>query len=243
MSMDMTRILIVNADDFGQSSGVNRGIIRAHEHGIVTSASLMVRWPAAVEASVYAKAHSELAVGLHLDLGEWIFRSGEWSPLYQVVDMDDPSAIAGEVSRQLSEFHRLMERNPTHIDSHQHTHRHEPAHSAAAKAAKELGIPLRGFCSSIRYCGEFYGQGAGGALYPQGISVDNLLAILANLQPGVTELGCHPGEAGDLNTMYGSERGDEVKTLCDPRVRKTMCDLGIELASYHRYPITEVDSY
>ena len=42
-----TRHLIVNADDFGQSAGINRGIIEAHEHGIVTSTSLMVRWPAA----------------------------------------------------------------------------------------------------------------------------------------------------------------------------------------------------
>ena len=49
--MPATRFLIVNADDFGQSSGINRGIITAHEKGIVTSASLMVRWPAAVEAA------------------------------------------------------------------------------------------------------------------------------------------------------------------------------------------------
>ena len=35
---------IVNVDDFGQSPGINRGIIEAHEHGIVTSASLMMRW-------------------------------------------------------------------------------------------------------------------------------------------------------------------------------------------------------
>jgi len=41
--MSDRRYLIVNADDFGQSPGVNRGIIQAHEHGIVTSASLMVR--------------------------------------------------------------------------------------------------------------------------------------------------------------------------------------------------------
>ena len=43
----MSRAVIVNADDFGQSAGINRGIVEAHERGIVTSASLMVRWPAA----------------------------------------------------------------------------------------------------------------------------------------------------------------------------------------------------
>ena len=51
----LKRYLIVNADDFGQSHGVNRGIIEAHERGVVTSASLMVRWPAARKAAAYAR--------------------------------------------------------------------------------------------------------------------------------------------------------------------------------------------
>ena len=46
--MDSKRFLIVNADDFGLSEGVNRGIIEAHERGIVTSASLMVLKPASL---------------------------------------------------------------------------------------------------------------------------------------------------------------------------------------------------
>ena len=70
------KYLIVNADDFGQSPGVNRGIIAAHQRGIVTSASLMTRWLAAGEASLYAKEHPELSIGLHLDLGEWAYRAG-----------------------------------------------------------------------------------------------------------------------------------------------------------------------
>src|SRR5437867_779392 len=102
--MPSTRYLIVNADDFGQSRGVNQGIIEAHEHGIVTSASLMVRWPAACEAAAYGREHCELSVGLHLDLGEWAYREDAWVPLYEVVDLDDASAVAEEVSRQLSSF-------------------------------------------------------------------------------------------------------------------------------------------
>jgi hypothetical protein len=49
--MTAARYLIVNADDFGQSPGVNRGIIQGFDQGIVTSASLMVRWPAAAPAA------------------------------------------------------------------------------------------------------------------------------------------------------------------------------------------------
>src|SRR5256885_15259517 len=57
------RHLIVNADDFGLSAGVNAGIIRAHEHGILTSASLMVRGAAAAsadDARVHAGAQAEV---------------------------------------------------------------------------------------------------------------------------------------------------------------------------------------
>src|SRR5206468_2930594 len=60
------KLVVVNADDLGLSPGVNRGIIEAHERGIVTSASLMVRWPAAAEAAAYARSRPQLGVGLHL---------------------------------------------------------------------------------------------------------------------------------------------------------------------------------
>ena len=85
MTTNRKRFLIVNADDFGLSDGVNRGIIEAAEHGIVTSASLMVRQPAAAAAAAYARNGGKLSVGLHLDLGEWYYRDGEWLPLYSVV--------------------------------------------------------------------------------------------------------------------------------------------------------------
>src|SRR5437764_15380237 len=79
------RSLIVNADDFGLSEGVNRGILRAFDDGIVTSASLMVRQPAAASAAGEAALRPELSVGLHLDLGEWVFRNGSWETVYEVV--------------------------------------------------------------------------------------------------------------------------------------------------------------
>jgi hypothetical protein len=75
---------------------------------MVTSASLMVRWPAAPEADAYGKAHPRLAVGLHIDLGEWACRDGVWEPLYEVVRVDDGDAVAAGVARQLACFRRLM---------------------------------------------------------------------------------------------------------------------------------------
>lgn len=60
--------LIINADDFGLSSGANRGIIKAWQEGILTSASLMVGGGAFKEAAALARAHQGLQVGLHLTL-------------------------------------------------------------------------------------------------------------------------------------------------------------------------------
>src|SRR5215212_5238159 len=122
------KFLIVNADDFGLSPGINRGIIRAHVEGIVTSASLMVRWPAAREAVQLAAAHSALSVGLHVDLGEWEQQGGEWRSVYEVIsDTESARAVRNEVAAQLRTFRQLVGRDPTHIDSHQHAHKEGPA--------------------------------------------------------------------------------------------------------------------
>src|SRR5262249_5520976 len=102
------RYLIVNADDFGLSEGINRGIITAYENGIVTSASLMVRWDATSQAAGYARDHCALSVGLHVDLGEWMYRDGEWFALYEVVPTDNAQAVKAEVLRQLDLFYQWL---------------------------------------------------------------------------------------------------------------------------------------
>jgi chitin disaccharide deacetylase len=230
------RILVVNADDFGQSSAVNRGVIEAHRSGIVTSTSLMVRWPAAAEASVMCRAYPKLAVGLHLDLGEWFLQDGEWRAHYEVVPLEDASAVEQETERQIAAFGELMGRAPTHIDSHQHVHLREPLRSIVARNARELGVPLRRCDARVRYCGAFYGQDENGAACHENISIDALLGLLAALPEGTTELCCHPAAAQDLNTMYSAEREHELRVLCDPRVRAAIEREGIELRSFADLP-------
>jgi chitin disaccharide deacetylase len=233
--MNLRRVLIVNADDFGQSDGVNKGIIAAHERGIVTSASLMVRWRAAAKAANYAKSHPEFSVGLHVDLGEWVYRNDTWLQLYTVVPVEDGQAVRQEVTRQVSKFRSLMGTDPTHIDSHQHVHRLEPVRSVISDLADRLGTPVRHFSRAIWHCGDFYGQLGDGTPFPEGIGVDNLIRILHGLSPGITELACHPGSEidTDLETQYLSERSCEVRTLCDPRVKATLLHEGILSCSYH----------
>jgi predicted glycoside hydrolase/deacetylase ChbG (UPF0249 family) len=227
------KYLIVNADDFGQSPGINRGIIEAHERGIVTSTSLMTRWLAAGEASLYARKHPELSLGLHLDLGEWIYRGGRWVPFYTVVCLDDESAVEREVTHQLEVFRYLVGREPSHINSHQHVHLREPVRSITLRICESLGIPLRDLCPQINYFKKFYGQSAEGQPFPENIGVDRLIDVLSNLPCGLTVLICHPGDAADLNTVYQRERRAELQALCDRRVRAVIKNLGIELCSFH----------
>ena len=62
------RRLIINADDFGFTAGVNRGIVEAHEHGVVTSTTLMANGAAFRQATELAKQFPKLSIGCHVVL-------------------------------------------------------------------------------------------------------------------------------------------------------------------------------
>jgi len=226
------RVLIVNADDFGLSPGANEGVAAAHERGILTSASLMVRWPAAAEAAAYARLHPQLSIGLHLDLGEWTFKDESWQLAYQVVPLENAEAIAQEISRQFEQFNALMGREPTHLDSHQHVHESEPVRALCLKAANERNIVLRNTGSAIGYSGQFYGQSNKGHPYPEGISVESLIKVIKQLPEGITELGCHPAVRSDMEGMYRAERLIECESLCHPAVRAAVTAENISLRSF-----------
>src|SRR6266849_1830331 len=162
-----TRWLIVNADDFGQSDAINRGVIAAHDRGIVTSASLMTRWPSSAQAAALARDRPRLSLGLHVDLGEWAYRDETWVQLYSVARSDDPEGLARELGRQLETFRLIVGADPSHLDSHQHVHREEPLRSLMVEAARGLGIPLRDAAAHVRYDGSFYGQSGRGFPVPE----------------------------------------------------------------------------
>lgn len=227
----MSRRMIVNADDFGSSAGVNRGIIEAHRRGIVTSASLMVRCPDAREAAALAAADPALAVGLHVDLGEWHYADGAWPARYEVVDLTDADAIAHEVERQLDRFVGLIGRPPTHVDSHQHVHNDPVVRPIVARLGRRLGVPVRGM-SPVAYCGSFYGQDGRGFPVPDAITLEALVAIIAALPEGVTEVACHAGYGEGLDTTYRDERAVELVALCDPRARAALELHRVELVSF-----------
>jgi chitin disaccharide deacetylase len=219
----MPKRLIVNADDFGATAGINRAIADCHRAGTLSSASLMVLAPAAEQAAALARQLPELSVGLH-----WV---GDLPGA--AVDTEDPAAVDAELRRQLALFEKLLGRPPTHLDSHHHLHMGDALMAIFKAAADRLGIPVRGD-GTVRFIGGFYAQWEWRVTELEHVSVAALEGILrTEVGDGWTEISCHPGYlTAELQSVYAAEREAEVRTLTDPRIAQLFAELQIELASY-----------
>jgi chitin disaccharide deacetylase len=224
----MAKHVIFNADDFGFAKSVNRGIVKCHTDGVVTSTSLMVTGREADEAVAMSRDLPDLAIGLHWDV---------WGEDEREFDLADHQAIRREFSAQLDEFERLMGRLPTHIDSHRHAHRQEGVFDLFRELVEPLNIPLRDD-GRVRFVGHFYGQWEWKVTNLDYISVSGLQRWLRDeVQDGWTELSCHPAYVSDdWDAVYKSEREVELITLTDPRIRETLNELDIVLKSYADVP-------
>lgn len=149
--------LIINGDDFGYSEAVNRAIIQAHQHGVLTSASLMVNEAAAAQAITLAKTQPSLAVGLHLVLvlGHAALPHAE---LPHITDAQgrftDSSLHAGlqyyfshtarrEVRREMrAQFEKFAATGLpfSHVDGHTHLHQHPVVFTELIRLCEEFNV-------------------------------------------------------------------------------------------------------
>jgi chitin disaccharide deacetylase len=228
------RHVIFNADDFGASSGTNRGIVECHEHGVLTSTSMMVTGAAVEEAVELSAAFPDLAVGLHWDV------IGEDEREF---DLADEAAVREEFAAQLQRFEESMGRAPTHVDSHRHMHLEDSVSDLFRELVAPLGVPLRGD-GQVRFVGNFYAQWEWGVTDLEHVSVAALQEIIRDeVREGWTELSCHPGYVtDDYLPMYRYEREAELRTLVDPAIARTLTELDIALESYATYPAQAADA-
>jgi predicted glycoside hydrolase/deacetylase ChbG (UPF0249 family) len=225
------RLLVVNADDFGLSPGVNDGILEAHTNGIVTSASLMVLERGAGDAARAAAGLGALSVGLHFVADD-------------DADLDDPDHAARSFHAQLERFRELTGRDPTHVDSHHHVHSESAATRATfSRLVEPLGVPLRGQ-GSVAYVGAFWAQWQPGVTKLRYVRRAFLLHLVrAKVQAGFTELACHPARiTGDFRSSYLAERAVELATLTEPGLREAIAKLGVELVSFHGWKVHHAES-
>jgi len=227
--------ITITADDLGLSPGVNRGIIRSHLEGPVMNASLMVHGPAVDGVDDVIRSCPHLAIGLHVDLGEWQYIEDQgWIVSYDRADTDDPDAVSRELSDQLELFERLVGRAPTHLDSHQHIHRTEPAAGLLLSIAERLGVALREVTRP--YLGGFYGQDNRSRPFPEAITPEAFAAVVASCVAPVTELSCHPSLFADTGSVYDTERVIELETLTSATVGALCRELGDRLVRIDGQP-------
>jgi predicted glycoside hydrolase/deacetylase ChbG (UPF0249 family) len=150
-----TRRLIINADDFGYSEGVTRGILEAHAAGVLTSTTLLPNMPGFDDAVRRAQREAPaLGIGLHLNLvqGEPLERvpsltdprTGHFYPLVALVrrvlaGKVDPDEVAAECAAQIARL-RAAGVAITHLDSHQHSHALPGLWRPIARTATREGI-------------------------------------------------------------------------------------------------------
>ncbi len=231
--------LIVNADDFGFTGGVNEGIVRAHREGIVTATTLMADGPAFDHAVGLARGAPALDVGVHLVLSG----AGEKLPRWLAAFVKQSVAWSGaEIER---EFARQVEKvmaagiSPSHLDTHKHVHLLPWVMSAVARVAARFGIawvrrPVHRrqvTARGLRTPDHFIGIRLTGKM-----DRARLLAALDRLRPGLTELMCHPGVCDEElragPTRLKEERQVELEALISPEVRALIERRGIVLTCY-----------
>jgi predicted glycoside hydrolase/deacetylase ChbG (UPF0249 family) len=243
--------LIVNADDLGRTPGINAGVFRAHREGIVTSATVMVAYPAAAEAARLARENPDLGLGLHVQLSGGAPLLGPAQvPSLVGVDGRFPAKPEGhaapreeealaEARAQFARFVELFGRKPTHLDSHHHSHRLEPVFRAITALAREHGLPVRNSggdmgerlaAAGVRRNDHFVER-----FFDHGATLANLEAIVAALGEGTTELMCHPAVVDDElrgSSGYAAPRERELAVLTDPAARQAVERAGVTLVHF-----------
>jgi hypothetical protein len=251
-----SRLLVVNADDFGLTTGVSRGILETHRRGVVTSTTTLVNLAPQPDLDAEASALRGLGIGLHVNL-TWGTPVSPAAAVPSLVGPEgrflrDPEEIDGraqpdevrrEVEAQLEAFGRRFGRGPTHLDSHHHVHRLRRVGEIVLGVALAARLPLRsqdpGFRDGLRRHGartpdHFLG---GDSVEPYW-TPERLLDTLAVLPVGITELMCHPGYYDEAlaYSRYGRQRETELRALCDAEARATLERLDIRLCHFGTLP-------
>jgi predicted glycoside hydrolase/deacetylase ChbG (UPF0249 family) len=251
-----TIYLIANADDFNITEGVSRGILDAHDRGIVTSTSVMINLAMPRWAIREIKRREALGVGLHLNItfGEPVSVRravpslvGDDGQFRRGTDLDLSTLRSDEVAReyenQIRHFRKIFGRLPTHLDTHHHLHESRPVFRVLVQLASRFGFPIR----LSRWCT----QGVRRRLRARGIRLADrlwedlkpddawnektLLGVLMRMRPGVNELMCHPGrcdEALRAASSFSRERERELRALCSGAVKRWVFERGIRLIHF-----------
>lgn len=189
----MNKYLIVNADDFGYSYSVNKGIIEAHTSGVVTSTSVLVDHVAAHEAAGLTQ-YPHLSIGLHLELKEI-------------------SDVEAELLRQIDAFVSIVGHMPDHIDTHKRHTTDEGIREALQEYSKRHTVPIRNF--NAKHIGSF-------GIDTNDASIEQLKKSIDEATEEYNELMTHCGYSDDYlraHSSYSDPREEELASITDPTIK------------------------
>lgn len=147
-------LLIINADDFGYSTGINYGIIHSHQEGILSSTTMIATMPGFDEGVKLAEENPSLGIGVHLsltcgtplrkDVPSLIKEDGQFHLLshYEKAFKIDTEELYKEWKEQIK---KVIEAGiqPTHLDSHHHVNTLSGITEVFVQLAKEFYLPVR----------------------------------------------------------------------------------------------------
>ncbi len=134
--------LCINADDFGLSRGVNRGMMELADLGVVTSVSALPHGPAFAADAAELQRRPDVSTGLHASLGPagGMDSSGHILPALKARDVSRLTAIFED---QLDALEQAIGRSITHVDSHLHVHAVPALRTALQGICDARNLPLR----------------------------------------------------------------------------------------------------
>ena len=241
--------LIINADDFGLSDGVSRGIVQALHAGGVTATTAMVCAPDAVEHIRRWAPEIEGYIGAHLQLTSGtpmlppervpslVLEDGKFPARRKEIRSPRTEEVFAEWQAQIECLVRVGI-EPSHLDSHHHVHGLPALFPAFCELAKQYSLPARSLHGEMTH-----------ALHAAGVAcIDQTLtgwyggklsmkSLVRVLQEGTHEyaaaksfeLMCHPGLVDDsLNSLsrYVTERELELTVLCDAHLQRELAAAG-----------------
>lgn len=245
--------LIVNADDFGFSRGVNLGIVEGFREGVLTSTTMMCGMPGFDQAVKMAKDNKNLAVGVHLtltagnpirkDLKTIVDSSGKFKGIntYMMENFEeeiDPEEIKKE---RMSQIDKLIDAgiNPSHLDSHHYVQNAGNIKEIFFELARKYDLPVRYTLNTpndikspeklIEYF-DVIGKTKG---IWKDMHLDNLIKDCITYD--VIETACHPGYVDNFileNSSYNTVRAVALKEVKDKNFVKVIEENEIELISF-----------
>jgi predicted glycoside hydrolase/deacetylase ChbG (UPF0249 family) len=211
------KYLIVNADDFGYSFSINKGIIKGHMDGIITSTTVLVDEIAANEANRLSQ-YPNLSVGLHFN--------------------PRPNKdLQYEFKRQLELFISITGHKPDSVD----THKSLPSDKVnmeqmLRKYSKENNTPVRRL-GNVKFIRSFFGLNVDGSgtLDESKVTVEGLIHAIDEATEEVNEIMTHSGYCDEYllsKSSYNITREKELKSILDPSIKPYIESKGLKLVNW-----------